>query len=213
MENLSSLAVLTGGSWASGVNLYLTVAGLGFAHRMEWINLPGKMEGISHPLVIGIALVLYLIEFFADKIPYVDSAWDSVHTFIRPAGATILGYLAMADVGPAVQYPVAVLTGAVALDSHLTKATSRMAINTSPEPVSNSVASVTEDVSVIGALWLIITHPVILTIAVILFVIFSFWFLKKMFHLVKKIFGRRSDEEPFGAPAEAPSQANGKGRH
>ncbi len=207
MENVGSLGVLLGGSWASGVNLYLTTAGLGFAHRMGWIDLPGQMEGIAHPLVIGLALVLFAIEFFADKIPYVDSAWDSVHTFIRPAGATILGYLAMADVGPAVQYPVAVLSGAVALDSHLTKATSRLAINTSPEPVTNTVASVTEDVSVLGALYLIITHPVVISVAVILFILFSFWFLKKMFHLVKKVFGKKEQARRPGFEPEDPGKS------
>ena len=82
-----------GSSWASGVNLYLTTAGLGIAHRMGWVALPGKMESLSHPLVIGVALLIFAIEFFADKVPFVDSAWDSVHTFIRPAGGVILGYL------------------------------------------------------------------------------------------------------------------------
>ncbi len=207
MENLSSLGVLLGGSWASGVNLYLTTAGLGIAHRMGWISLPGKMETIAHPLVIGIALLLFAIEFFADKIPYVDSAWDTIHTFIRPAGGMILGYLAMADAGPAIQYPVAVLSGAVALDSHLTKATTRVAINASPDPVTNSIASVAEDTSVLGALYLIIKHPVFASLAVILFILFSIWFLKKMFLFVKKIFGKKP--EPFSvrgavSPAVAP---------
>lgn len=190
MELMNSLGVLMGGSWASGINLYLTVAGLGIAHRMEWITLPGNMDSLANPLVIGAALIIYAVEFFADKIPFVDSAWDSVHTFIRPAGGMALGYMAMADVGPAVQYPVALLTGAIALDSHLTKATSRAAINTSPEPISNSVASVTEDIGVLGALYLIIKHPVVATILVILFILFSFWFLKKMFRFLKKVFGK-----------------------
>jgi len=179
-----------GGSWASGINLYLTTAGLGISHRMGWVTLPGNMESLAHPLVIGVALLLYLIEFFADKIPYVDSAWDSVHTFIRPAGGAALGYMAMAGVGPAVQYPVAILTGSIAMDSHLTKATSRAAINTSPEPISNSVASVTEDAAVLGIIYLIIKHPVIAAVLVVLFILFSIWFLKKMFRFLKKILGR-----------------------
>ncbi|MCK5260021.1 MAG: DUF4126 domain-containing protein [Candidatus Omnitrophica bacterium] len=190
MEILNSLGVLMGGSWASGINLYLTTAGLGIAHRMGWVTLPGNMEFLANPLVIGVALLLYAVEFFADKIPYVDSVWDSVHTFIRPAGGMALGYMAMADVGPAVQYPVALLTGSIALDSHLTKATSRAAINTSPEPISNSVASVTEDIGVLGALYLIIKHPVIASVLVILFILFSIWFLKKMFRFLKKVLGK-----------------------
>lgn len=201
MEWLNSLGVLMGGSWASGVNLYLTTAGLGIAHRMGWVTLPGNMDSLANPLVIGVALVMCAVEFVADKIPYVDSVWDSVHTFIRPAGGMALGYMAMADIGPAVQYPVALLTGAIALDSHLTKATSRVAINTSPEPITNSVASVTEDVSVIGVLYLIIKHPVIAGILVVLFIAFSFWFLKKMFRFLKKVL-RKGGERPPEAPQE-----------
>ncbi len=191
MEFVNQIGVLLGTSWASGINLYLSIAGLGIAHRMEWINLPGNMQMLSHPLIIGIAIVLFIIEFFADKIPYVDSVWDSVHTFIRPVGGAALGYMALADMGPAVQVPVALLTGSIAMDAHLTKATSRAAINTSPEPISNSVASVTEDVSVIGILYLIITRPIIAAVLVILFIIFSIWFLKKMFRFMKRIFTRK----------------------
>jgi len=188
MEALSSVGTLLGSSWASGVNLYLTIAVLGISHRFNWIELPGNMDSVAHPLVIIVAVLLYAVEFFADKIPFVDSAWDSVHTFIRPAGGAALGFLAMGDVGPAVQIPVALLTGTVALDSHLTKATARAAINTSPEPITNSVASVTEDVSVIGIFYLIMKHPVIATISVIVFILFSIWFLRTMFRFLKRIF-------------------------
>ena len=188
MEALSSIGVVLGSSWASGVNLYLSVAGLGIAHRVGWIALPGEMDSLSNLLVIAVAILLYAVEFVADKIPYVDSAWDSVHTFIRPLGGAALGFMAMADAGTALQVPVALLTGTIAMDSHLTKATARAAINTSPEPISNSVASVTEDVSVAGVLFLIINHPIIATIVVILFIIFSIWFLKTMFRFLKKVF-------------------------
>ena len=195
MESFASLPLLLGGSWASGVNLYLTVAGLGIAHRMHYIDLPGHLEVLSNPLVIGVASILFLIEFVADKVPYVDSAWDSVHTFIRPVGGAALGYMALAGAGQEWQIPVALLTGSIAMESHLTKATARAAINTSPEPVSNSVASVTEDVTVAGVLYLIIKHPVIATIVIILLILFSVWFLKKMFHLVRKIFSSKKPEE------------------
>lgn len=188
MEFLNSTGLLLGGSWASGVNLYLTVAGLGIAHRFQWITLPGELEVVSHPLVIAVAVAVYLVEFFADKIPYVDSIWDSFHTIIRPVGGATLGYLAMADAGPAMQMATSLVTGSIALDSHLTKATSRAAINTSPEPVTNSVASVTEDVSVIGIMVLIAKHPIIASLLVIAFLVFSIWFLKKMFRFVKRIF-------------------------
>jgi hypothetical protein len=193
---MNSLGILAGGSWASGVNLYMTIAGLGIAHRMEWLILPGDMKTLANPLVIGVAILMYAVEFVADKIPFVDSAWDAVHTFIRPAGGMALGYMAMANVSPAIQYPVAVLTGSIALDSHLTKATARAAINTSPEPFSNSIASVAEDAGVFGVMYLIIKHPVIATILVILFILFSIWFLKTMFRFIKKIFSRSGGRPP-----------------
>ena len=188
MEVLTNLSTLLGTSWASGVNLYLTVAGLGIAQRMDLINLPGNLDSISGLPVIIVAILLYGVEFVADKIPFVDSAWDSVHTLIRPAGGATLAYLATAGAGPAVQLPVALLSGAVSMDSHLTKATSRAAINTSPEPVTNSVASVSEDAMVAGVLWLIVKHPIIAGILVIAFIVFSIWFLKVMFRFLKKVF-------------------------
>lgn len=191
---MESLPLLLGGSWASGINLYLTVVVLGIAHRSAWITLPGQLEVLSHPLVIAIAAILFLIEFVADKVPFVDSAWDSIHTFIRPSGGALIGYLAMAGYGQEWQVPVALLTGSIAMESHLTKATARLAINTSPEPVTNSIASVTEDLSVIGIMYLVIKHPVIASLVIIGLLIISFWFLKKMFHLIKKLFSPRKPE-------------------
>ena len=195
MDILSNLGALLGGSWASGVNLYLTIAVLGILDKMNVLSLPGDLEVISNPFIIGIAIVMYLVEFFADKIPLVDSAWDSIHTFIRPIGGAALSYMAMADMGPVAQIPAALLSGTIAMDSHLTKATMRAAINTSPEPFTNSVASVSEDAMVVGVIWMIVKHPIIAGIAVILFVLFSIWFLKMMFKFVKKIFSRGKKDE------------------
>ncbi len=194
--------MLVGASWAAGVNLYLTVAGLGIAQRVGWITLPGESAALAHPLVIIVAFVLFLIEFLADKIPYVDSAWDSVHTFIRPLAGAALGYLALSEAGPELRIVAALLAGTIALDSHLTKATSRLAINASPEPVSNSVASVVEDVSVLTVLYLVIRHPVIAAVVVILFILFSIWFLRKMFRFVKQVFrpGMKTAESPASPP-------------
>jgi len=189
MDVLSSIGTLLGSSWASGINLYMTVAGLGIAQRMHWINLPGNMDTLGNPLIILVAVVMYIVEFVADKIPFFDSVWDTVHTFIRPVGGAALGYMASSHAGPAAQIPVALLTGAVALNSHLTKSTSRVAINSTTPPGTNSVASVTEDASVFGALYLIIKHPVIASILVILFIAFSIWFLRKMFRFLKKVLG------------------------
>ncbi|MDD4183240.1 MAG: DUF4126 domain-containing protein [Candidatus Omnitrophica bacterium] len=201
MEALSSIGTLLGSSWASGVNLYMTVAGLGIAQRMHWINLPGNMDVLANPFIIIIAILLYVVEFVADKIPAVDSIWDTIHTFIRPVGGAALGYMALANAGPVFQIPVALLTGTVSLDSHLTKATSRVAINSTTIPGTNAVVSVAEDASVFGVLYLVINHPIITSIVVILFIIFSIWFLTKMFKFLKKvlrfIFG--SEETPAAA--------------
>ncbi|MBN2333764.1 MAG: DUF4126 domain-containing protein [Deltaproteobacteria bacterium] len=188
MDLVNSLGILLGSSWGSGVNLYLTTAALGIAHRLEWISLPGNLETLSQPPVIFLAIMLYLVEFIADKIPYIDSLWDSVHTLIRPIGGAVLGYLAMGDYGPLAQIPAALTTGSIALDSHLTKATTRAAINTSPEPFTNAIASVAEDVSVGGILFLMVTYPAITILLVALFLLFSFWFLKKMVRFIKAVF-------------------------
>jgi hypothetical protein len=188
MNFLSGLGLVLGGSWASGVNLYLTVAGLGIAGRLGLIDLPGSLDVLSHPLIIIVAVLLFIVEFFADKIPLVDSAWDSVHTFIRPVGGAAIAFMATSDNAAAMQMAVAMIGGTVALDSHLTKATTRVAINTSPEPFTNITASVTEDGLVLIALWLMMKHPVIATVLVISFIVFSIWFLRVMFRFLKKVF-------------------------
>ncbi len=194
MELLATLGFLLGSTWAAGVNLYLTAACLGLAHRFGWIVLPGDLEVLSDPLIILLAVLIYAIEFIADKVPYVDSAWDSVHTFVRPAGGAMLAYMAMPEADPIVKTAFAMVGGAIALDSHLVKSGTRVAINASPEPVTNIMASVTEDVSVIGAIWLIIQYPIIISTLVILFIIFSIWVIPKLFGLIKKgfqkIFGK-----------------------
>ncbi|MEA3489387.1 MAG: DUF4126 domain-containing protein [Candidatus Omnitrophota bacterium] len=189
MNTLSNIGMILGGSWASGINLYLTIAVLGIADRLGFIDLPGKLDVLSNPIIITVALLLFIIEFFADKIPYVDSAWDSFHTMVRPAGAALLAFMAMSGSNESVQLSVALICGVVALDSHLTKATARVAINTSPEPVTNIIASVAEDSFVLVALWLVAKHPVIAGLLVLSFIVFSIWFLKVMFRSLKKVFG------------------------
>jgi hypothetical protein len=187
MDPVQSVGVLLGSSATSGINLYLTVASLGIAQRFGWLHLPGTMDSIGHPLVILGAIGLYAVEFVADKIPYFDSAWDAVHTFIRPVGGAALAYMGTSSLGPAVQTLSAVASGSIALNSHLTKATTRVAINTSPEPFSNSIASVTEDGIVCVIIWMIIKHPIIASIVAVLFIALCVWLLHKMFRFVKKV--------------------------
>jgi hypothetical protein len=201
VDIFKGLGMILGGSWASGINLYLTVAGLGIAGRLGIIELPGKLDVLSSPIVIIVAILLFIVEFFADKIPYVDSAWDSFHTFIRPAGGAAIAFMATSENPAAVQFATAMLAGTVALDAHLTKATTRVAINTSPEPFSNSAASVTEDGLVVVVLWLIAKHPLIAAILVISFIVFSVWFLKVMFKFLKKAFRFLSGKRETGGEA------------
>lgn len=206
MSFLANLGMILGGSWASGINLYLTMAALGILDRLGIISLPGKLDVLSHPLVIIIAILLFLVEFFADKIPYVDNAWDTVHTVIRPAGAAIMAYMATSGASEPVQLSMAMLSGGVAMDAHLTKATTRVAINTSPEPVSNIVASTSEDALVLGTIWLIVNHPVIAGVLVVSFIVFSIWFLKVMFRFLQKVFTFLTGGEGDTKPPEDPSR-------
>jgi uncharacterized protein DUF4126 len=188
MEALQSLSVALGSAWTSGINLYATVAALGIAGRAEMIKLPPGLEVLMDPLVIGMACIMYVVEFFADKVPYVDSGWDILHTFIRiPAGA-ILASRALGPMNPALELAAIIAGGTVAAAAHATKATTRLAINVSPEPFSNWAASVGEDIAVLGALWLTFHHPIVMLLLIIAFIAFAVWIIPKIFRLAKRGF-------------------------
>ena len=160
MGGLETWISLLGLPIASGVNLYATVLVLGLAQRYGWLTgLPEELQILAHPIVIGVAGTLYVVEFFADKIPYLDTLWDGLHTFIRPVGAAYLAFQAAAGYGPGQQVLAMLLGAALGLGAHSTKAGTRMLVNTSPEPVSNSIVSVAEDFGVIGLLALMYTYP------------------------------------------------------
>ena len=185
MGTIEALSLAMGTAWTSGINLYATVAALGIANRMEMIHLPQNLEVLSHPVVIAIACVMYLIEFFADKVPYVDSGWDALHTFIRvPAGA-ILAAQSLGDMNPALELMALLAGGSVALVAHGTKATARLAINASPEPFSNWFASVGEDVTVFGSIWLMFNHPIIMLVLVLTFLALVVWLVPKIYRFAK----------------------------
>jgi len=190
---IPTLGLIAGSSLTSGINLYLTVAVLGITHRLEWLTLPGQLEVFGNPLVISVALVIFVIEFLADKFPYIDNMWDSVHMFVRPVGGAVIAYLATSDMNAPIQTAVALAAGTLTLDSHLTKATSRLAINASPEPFSTVAASLIEDTFVVIVFFLIIQFPLIATLIALLFVLFSIWFLTIMFRFVRKLFPKRYD--------------------
>jgi hypothetical protein len=188
MGTLEALSLAMGTAWTSGINLYATVAALGIAGQMDMIQLPPNLQILMHPGVIAVACVMYVIEFFADKVPYVDSGWDVLHTFIRiPAGA-VLAARSLGDMNPALEIMALLAGGAVALTAHGTKATVRLAINASPEPFSNWAASVTEDITVLGGLWMIFHHPLLMIILVVSFVALVIWVVPKLFRLAKRGF-------------------------
>ena len=187
MEAVSIIALSMGAAWASGINLYATIFMLGYMGATGNMDLPAELDVLSNPMVMTAAGVMYCIEFFADKIPGLDSGWDAIHTFIRiPAGA-MLAASAVGDVTPAVELTSALLGGTLAAGSHATKAGTRLLINTSPEPVTNWTASITEDLLVIGGLWTALHHPVLFMLGLIIFIAVMIWLLPRLWRLIKRL--------------------------
>ncbi|HXD16333.1 MAG TPA: DUF4126 domain-containing protein [Vicinamibacterales bacterium] len=167
MDALATLGRTLGFSLAAGVNLYATVAILGLAERYGWVALPDQFKVFDNDIIIVAAIVMYVVEFFADKIPYFDTLWDAVHTLIRPVGGALIAVTTLGDASPTVKTLIALLGGAVAASSHLTKTSTRAAANASPEPFSNWFLSLGEDVFAVGLGYTALAHPVIaLAIAV-----------------------------------------------
>lgn len=188
MDFISTLAVGMGASWVAGINLYATVATLGLLGRFADLNLPGELEVVTSWWVIAVALFLFVIEFIADKIQFVDSVWDIVHTFIRiPAGA-VLAATAFGDFDRKVQVIALLLGGGLALSSHGTKAAARAVINTSPEPVSNIVVSLGEDILAVVTMVLAIFLPVVLFVVIGIGLVFSFWLLPRVLRFFQKVY-------------------------
>jgi Domain of unknown function (DUF4126) len=207
MGTIEALSLAMGTAWTSGINLYATVAALGIASQAGMIQLPPDLQVLGHPAVIAIACIMYFIEFFADKVPYVDSGWDALHTFIRvPAGA-ILAARSLGDMNPALELVAVLAGGSIALAAHGTKAATRLAINASPEPFSNWAASITEDISVFGSIWLMFNHPVIMMILVLVFLALVVWLVPKIFRLVKRGFQTLRDRMR-GIKPDQPASTN-----
>ncbi|WP_288349672.1 DUF4126 domain-containing protein [uncultured Thalassospira sp.] len=209
---VETLALSMGSAWASGVNLYGTVVVLGMMDNFGFIDLPPDLQILASWWVLAIAIFLYLIEFVADKIPVVDSLWDALHTFIRiPAGALLAaGAVSGLDLGlgDEAQTVISLLVGGtIAAGSHFTKAGSRAAINTSPEPVTNSVASVTEDIAVFGALYTVVFHPVVFFVLLAVFVLLLIWLVPKIWRFIGDVFGNA--RHPAAAYGQARAQHGG----
>lgn len=177
MDLIVTLGRTLGFSFAAGINLYATVAILGLAARYGWVSLPPQFQAFNSDIVIGAAIVMYVIEFFADKIPWLDSAWDLVHTAIRPVGGAIIAVTTLGDASPTMEGLVALLGGTVAASSHLTKTSTRAMANTSPEPFSNWILSLGEDLFVVGLGYLALEYPlaalVVASVLLILIAIFA----------------------------------------
>lgn len=196
MDLLSTLSLAMGASWASGLRLYAAVATLGLLGRFTPLELPGALAVVENPWVLGTALVLGLVEFVADKVSYVDTAWDAVHTFIRiPAGA-VLAYGAFADFDPAVQAVALLVGGGLAAASHGTKAGTRVAVNASPEPFSNMAVSTAEDGLAVGTVALAAFVPVLAIALVLLAVGLALWFVPRLWRRVRG--RRRTSRGPVG---------------
>lgn len=187
MNLISTLGLAMGTAWTSGINLYATIAVLGLLQRFGFTHLPGELTVLSNKWIIGLAIFLYAIEFVADKIPYVDTIWDAVHTFIRiPAGA-ILALSATTNFSPAIQTAALLLGGSLALTTHGTKATVRAAANVSPEPFTNWTLSIVEDIFAIGAIIFAAFNPVAILVVIFIFLLVFAWVLPKVLRALRRM--------------------------
>jgi hypothetical protein len=184
---LQSVALASLLAWASGIRLYLVVFAVGLAGHLGYVDLPPGLEILQHPWVIGAAGFMVFMEFFADKVPWLDSTWDAIHTFIRiPAGA-LLAAGATGDTVSALTVAAGLLGGTITAGTHFTKATGRAIINASPEPVSNWAASFTEDALVLGAIWFAFAHPLLFLALFLVFVLLMIWSIPKLWRGIRSL--------------------------
>ena len=213
MDVVDTIALTLGVAWASGINLYAAILTLGLLGASGSIALPPDLQVLTHPAVIGAAAVMYVIEFFADKIPGLDTAWDAVHTFIRIPAAAVLASRAVGDVSVPVELAAGLLGGTLAAGTHATKAGSRVVINASPEPFTNWFASLGEDVAVVVGTWAAIEHPWVFLAALAAFVVLAAWILPKIWRGICKVAGKiagwfgAQPREPSPPPQAPPSES------
>ncbi len=189
METIDIIAMTLGVAWASGINLYAAILVMGVMGAGGYTELPPSLTVLQDPMVLMAAGIMYFVEFFADKIPGVDSGWDAIHTFIRiPAGAMLaVGAAQGLEINQAAELAAALLGGSLAATSHLTKASTRLVLNASPEPITNATASIFEDLAVIGGLWTALNYPLLFIAFIILFVAVAIWLLPKLWRAIKNI--------------------------
>src|SRR5262245_3114410 len=191
MDPLTTLGRTLGFSLAAGVNLYATVAILGLAAKYGWVALPEQFQSFNNDYIIIAAVVMYAIEFFADKIPYFDSLWDAIHTAIRPIGGAVIAVTTLGEASPGLKAMVALLGGTVAASRHRTKTNTRAAANTSPEPFSNWILSLGEDVFAVGLGYLALAHPIVALVIAVVVLAFIAVFAVVIVRLVRGWFARR----------------------
>jgi hypothetical protein len=189
METIEVISLTLGVAWASGINLYAAVLALGYFATTGQVTLPEELHILTDPTVMLAAGFMFFVEFFADKVPGVDSGWDAIHTFIRiPAGAVLAGGMANGiEINAATEFAAYLIGGGLAATSHATKAGTRALINTSPEPVTNWTASITEDIAVIGGIWAALNHPWVFLIALAVFILLVAWLLPKIWRALKRV--------------------------
>lgn len=200
MDILTTLGRTMGFSFAAGINLYATVAILGLASRYGWVNLPDQYRVFDSDLIIGAAIVMYVVEFVADKVPWLDSMWDAVHTVIRPIGGAVIAVTTLGEASPAVETLVGLLGGTLAAGTHFSKAGTRVLANTSPEPFSNWILSFAEDLFVVGLGVVALKFPVVAAVIVIVGVVLMIAFASWIVRMVRRRWGRGSVAAP-GRPA------------
>ncbi|PYT78989.1 MAG: DUF4126 domain-containing protein [Acidobacteria bacterium] len=193
MNPLQTLSLALGAGFSSGLNVYATVATLGLLERYSVIHLPASLWALTNPWVIGVAAALYAAEFIADKIQYFDTMWDFIHTFIRPPAAAFLAYAAAGGAGAAWRWGAALLACGVALTSHGTKASTRAAVNLSPEPFSNWTLSFGEDIFAVWLSWLASVHPVATVIFVAMLLVLCVFLIYHLFRFARRAIDRMLD--------------------
>jgi hypothetical protein len=194
------LSILSGISFASGLNVYATVLALGLLDRFSVVQLPSPLNVVSTTPVLAGAFLMYAVEFVADKIPYVDSVWDTIHTVIRPVAGSVLAYSAVGDVASEWQVLAALAGGSLALTAHTAKASTRAAANVSPEPFSNWILSLVEDAIAFGLVWISATHPFLALSVLAVLVAIAVLIIVKLSRLVRRVFSPRTDQRrrPYG---------------
>ena len=186
--SLAELAVAAALAWGAGLRAYLVIFAVGLAGYLGYLELPGHLQLLQHPLVLAASGFMAVVEFFADKLPWLDSVWDAVHTFIRiPAGAALVAAM-FTDSGAAVALGAAILGGTLTAGAHLAKSGTRAAINTSPEPFSNWAASLSEDALVPFGLWLAFVKPVLFFVLLAVFAVLAFVFLRMIVRGLRAVF-------------------------